>query len=227
MEKPNKEQERTPPVVAFRTFDNMIRSLTQAIPSRIDRSVMPSQSGAGQTQILLALRYLDMIETNGAPKEKLIQLVKSEGAERQKVLREILTASYPFLRDHSLDLKTATHDQLADKFKALASGDTVRKCMTFFIPAAKAAGFEMSFIRALGKRTPSNGKARKPRQIIKPRAEKQIDPANTQQQQQPSVMSWHELLLSKFPSFDPSWPDDVKGKWFVSFSELMQRGEQK
>jgi hypothetical protein len=33
--------------------------------------------------------------------------------------------------------------------------------------------------------------------------------------------SWQQLLLSKFPSFDPAWPDDVKTKWFEGFNQLM------
>jgi hypothetical protein len=32
------------------------------------------------------------------------------------------------------------------------------------------------------------------------------------------------MLLSKFPSFDPTCDDDVKKKWFESFSDLMARG---
>jgi hypothetical protein len=38
--------------------------------------------------------------------------------------------------------------------------------------------------------------------------------------------SWNELLLAKFPSFDPAWPDEVKTKWFASFNELMQQGQK-
>jgi len=29
-------------------------------------------------------------------------------------------------------------------------------------------------------------------------------------------------LLSKFPTFDPAWPDDVKSKWFNAFDKLMK-----
>jgi hypothetical protein len=227
MNNPDKEQKRTPPVLAWRTMQNFFRSLKQAIPSRIDRSVMRSQSGAGQTQILHALKYLGLIDEDGVPSAKLAQLVKSEGAEHQKVLREVLTGSYPFLRESSFDLKNATYDQLAERFRKMASGDTVRKCITFFIPAAKEAGIEMSpFIPDIGKRSPGNGKPRKPRTPAKPPApppavEEKLNPPP------PSVMSWHELLLSKFPTFDPTWPDDVKSKWFDSFASLRAAGEKK
>jgi hypothetical protein len=40
----------------------------------------------------------------------------------------------------------------------------------------------------------------------------------------PHQISWKELLLSKFPSFDPTWPNDVQLKWFEAFDELLKRG---
>lgn len=38
----------------------------------------------------------------------------------------------------------------------------------------------------------------------------------------PGSASWEELLLAKFPSFDPSWPDNVKIEWFSAFGSLMR-----
>jgi len=35
-------------------------------------------------------------------------------------------------------------------------------------------------------------------------------------------MGWNQLLLSKFPSFDPGWPPEVQAKWFDSFEKLMK-----
>jgi hypothetical protein len=40
----------------------------------------------------------------------------------------------------------------------------------------------------------------------------------------PDNNSWHGKLLDKFPSFDPSWSDDIKVKWFAAFDELLKRG---
>lgn len=37
--------------------------------------------------------------------------------------------------------------------------------------------------------------------------------------------SWAELLISKFPTFDPTWSDDVKTKWFDGFNQLMGKGK--
>lgn len=37
-----------------------------------------------------------------------------------------------------------------------------------------------------------------------------------------STAAWAELLLAKFPEFDPAWTDDVKLKWFDAFDRLMK-----
>ncbi|HEX2592390.1 MAG TPA: hypothetical protein VHL34_12885 [Rhizomicrobium sp.] len=34
------------------------------------------------------------------------------------------------------------------------------------------------------------------------------------------------LLISKFPTFDPTWPNDVKVKWFAGFDRLMKSVDQ-
>jgi hypothetical protein len=39
----------------------------------------------------------------------------------------------------------------------------------------------------------------------------------------PSQNHWKEMLLNKFPTFDPSWNDEVKLKWFAAFDELIKR----
>jgi len=40
------------------------------------------------------------------------------------------------------------------------------------------------------------------------------------------TQTWQQMLLAKFPNFDPAWPDEVKEKWFTAFNELMQRGQE-
>ena len=36
-----------------------------------------------------------------------------------------------------------------------------------------------------------------------------------------NIAAWTDLLLAKFPEFDPTWTDDVKLKWFDAFDRLM------
>ena len=42
--------------------------------------------------------------------------------------------------------------------------------------------------------------------------------------QVPDQLSWYEMVLAKFPSFDPAWPDDVKARWFEAFDTLLKKG---
>lgn len=218
-----REQHATPPYVAYRTFKNFLRSLAAHMPGRIDKSVMPSMSGGAQAQLLYALKYLGLIDQNGVPTDKFIFLVKADGQEYQKTLREILDAAYPFLRGSGLRLEAATAHQLDEQFKHLATGDTVRKCLAFFIPAVTDAGITLSpYIKQPRRRGNSTGKQRKQRSPSN--TDIQYSPANNGMVNR-SAQSWHELLLAKFPTFDPEWPDQVKERWFESFGKLMQQGQ--
>ena len=219
-----KEAVAVPPYGSFVSFQSFLKSLKSGIPGRIDKSVMTNLSGGVQTTVIHTLKYLKLIDAEGIPTDKLAPLVNSEGAEYQKALRGVLGAAYPFLSGETFKLNTATPKQLDDEFEKLASGDTVRKCVTFFIPAAKAAALQLSpHIKEPKKRTVTNGKVKKPKPApAAPGAAATI--TAERHQQPPAAMSWHQLLLSKFPSFDPAWPDEVKAKWFESFNDLMKKG---
>src|SRR6185437_17013497 len=91
-----------PPYVAYKTFINFVNGLKQGIPARIDKSVM-NLSGAAQSQLIYALRFFDLIEADGKPKESLSRLVNSEGAERKKILKEMTVRAYSFVFNSSLD----------------------------------------------------------------------------------------------------------------------------
>ena len=228
MDNSKKEAPITPPYVAYKTLKNFLRGLKTAIPSRIDKSVMPSMSGGTQSQILSALRYLKLTDANGHPQPLLVRIVKSDGPEYQAALREALSA-YPFIANKTIDLAMATSHQLNEEFNKLASGDTVRKAVIFFIPAAKEAGITMSpFFKEPGKRTPSNGKRkpRMPKGVALSPPPTSVQRSDPQPQQPAPMMAWHEMLLAKFPSFDPAWPDEVKNKWFAAFADLMSKGNK-
>lgn len=161
-----------PPYLPYKTFVNYIDSLKQGVPSRIDRSTMGSIAGGVQTNLLSALRYLGLIQEHGTPTERLYQFVKSEGADRQGLLREMLCSAYGFLWANGFDLSNATGATFDERFKSVATGDTARKAEAFFLAAAKDADMPISrFITARGARGPrirqrrpgaqngSNGKA--------------------------------------------------------------------
>jgi hypothetical protein len=218
--KTTESKEQVPPYVAYKTLKNFLRSLSQGLPSRIDKSVMTSLSGGTQTQLLQALKYLGLITSTGVPTEQLHALVKAEGTAYQAALRNALVTSYPFLKNETIYLAAATMHELTEQFEALAGGDTVRKCVTFFIPAAKDAGIQLSpYIKEPGKRGPSNGKAKKQKAAKHDTAPEHHAPAA------PQASPAMQMMLAKFPNFDPSWSPEVQAKWFESFDVLMAKME--
>jgi hypothetical protein len=218
-----------PPYVPYRTLVNFLDSIKVSLPQRIDRSLPPfkSMSGSLQGQLMLALEYLNLITDTGEVTARLADLVHSEGTKREQALKTILTYAYPFLFKDDLELERATQRQLDERFaQAGATGDTLRKCVAFFLNTAKGAGIKMSphFKKVRGPRTGAAKSRRKEAPIPKT----QISPPeelSPPHKEQPSPQfegdSWENLLLAKFPTFDPAWPDEVKSKWFDDFKELI------
>jgi hypothetical protein len=223
-EKVGKPALAVPPYLSFKTFKGFIDGLKVGIPTRIDRTVLSSMSGASQSQLMAALRYLGLVSQHAVTGDKLAALVNSEGPEYQRVLSGILKDGYPFLFS-DFDLQRATTGQMEEAFrKAGASGETIRKCVAFFLAASKSASMPVSphiktssvtrtvRIKKNATITPSNGDAGVNAPMTDPVAP--LVP--------PPMASWSQLLLAKFPSFDPNWPNEVKTKWFESFEKLMK-----
>jgi hypothetical protein len=220
----NSAPKLVPPYVPYRSFRNFIDSLKQGIPARIDRSVMSSYSGALQSQLATALRYLGLTSETGHPTEMLAVLVNTEGHTRAQALKTVLTTCYPFLFK-PFDLKSATPRMVEEQFAAQgASGGTLDKCMLFFLSAAKEAGIEVSphlkNTRGPRAQRSRNGLRRNPA-VVTPASEDDFAENGAA-----TNMSWKQMLLSKFPSFDPSWSPEVQAKWFEMFGNLMKQGEE-
>ena len=156
-----KKSEQIPPYISYRTFSNFLTDLrSRGVPSRLDRSVMSHKSGTVQSQLLLALHYLGLVKASGHPTERLSRLVETEGAERKEVVREMIQSSYEFAFDQSFGLQTATSNQAQEVFeKTGASGETVRRCIAFFLAAAKEGGIPVSpYIKPHGRRRSASRK---------------------------------------------------------------------
>lgn len=222
MENDEQEKKSIPPYLSYKTFRNFTESLKVGIPSRIDKSLMITMSGVVQSQVLAALKFLDLIDASGTPTDKLVRLVNLEGNEKKKVLRDVLHSSYKFIFSNGFDLAATTSKHLEEQFaKTGTTGDTTRKCFVFFIGMAKDAGINLSPHIQQKKRGPrGSGKTPKPKKQ-NPKNEIDDSPKNPPTNST-SAMSWNQMLLSKFPSFDPAWPAEVQGKWFDSFEKLMK-----
>jgi hypothetical protein len=140
------ERKAVPPYLSYKTFMNFINGMAETtIPMRIDRDLLRNLSGAAQGHLLATLKYLELIDAEGKPDERLGALARSQGEERKRLLLDILKKSYPFLFSNDFDVQRATSRLMHEKFtEAGASGDTVRKAVAFFLTAAEAAGIPIS-----------------------------------------------------------------------------------
>lgn len=220
-----------PPYVSYKTFKTFLRSLSQGIPSRIDKSVMQSLSGGVQVQITQTLKFFMLIDANGHTQQSLHALVSAVGGDNYAtVLHNLMIQSYSFLKGHEDHLQTMTAYQLQEHFGTVVTGDTVQKCIAFFVPAAQDAGLKIStYITARKKRSPTNGGKKKSRPTTTTADEEAETDRQTKSSQphDPKIQaqaSWKQMLLDKFPTFDPSWPAEVQAKWFEGFNKLMEDG---
>jgi hypothetical protein len=136
----------TPVYLSFTTFRSSVQSLrTHGLPDKLDRTAWQSQSGAAQSQIISAFKFLGLIDESGNTQPVLRKLVDTAeySKEEKQVLGDILRDRYEGV--FALNLKTATIGALAEVIGAYgATGATRDRAVRFFIKAASHCGVEMS-----------------------------------------------------------------------------------
>ena len=223
----NRNKKRSPPYVSYRSFLTLLEELQRGIPSRLDRSYWGDKfSGSTGTQLVSALRFLNLIDANGVPTSQLKELVKAKGETKTEILKKVSMESFAFLESNSFEPEKATYAQLEEVFNELyqVDRDVARKCIKFFTELVCDAGIPLSpFITKKSKSSKTTTVAEKiPKRNGTRTNQNAVVPNRVETIPRP--MSWKELLLSKFPSFDPTWPTDVQIKWFEAFDELLKRG---
>ncbi len=214
-----------PPYVSYRTFRNFIDGLQIGVPARIDRSYWGERySGSSGTQLMSALRFLGLIDTSGTPLTRLRQLVSATGSQKSEVLRQISHTAYEFLSERTFDPQLATYSQLEEIFynSYQVTGDVARKCIKFFISMQEDAGVALSPFITKRSKTLRSISSKKRIGTKTARTNRNTSIPNIQNQA-PKQNNWYEMVLTKFPSFDPAWSDDVKLKWFDAFDSLLKR----
>ena len=139
------KDELKPPYVAFETFKTFLRALKEsAVPNRIDSSMMPtSMSGFNKTGVTTALKFFDLIDSDGHTTSNLRKLVESLDSDEWPVaVKEILLPSYDDIVG-DLKLETATRRQLDEKFVD-ASVSMKDRFIRFYIPLMEDAGIKVS-----------------------------------------------------------------------------------
>lgn len=229
-----------PPYVAFRTLQGLLDDFREhGIPSQIDKSVLKSMSGAVQSQVRVALRYLGLTDSADKTTPIMRQLVEARDDERKQVLRAIVEKSYEFIfgDSNSFDLSMATMQQLEAKFRDQGiQGDTVNKAVTFFVRACQESNIVISKFITNTSRRPSGERTGKPRaQNINPTKrlehseETQTDvPAGTGERNSDKLGEFTfeqrlmQTLVDKFPSFDAAGSDEMKAKWYENYMAMMK-----
>jgi hypothetical protein len=157
---------KTPAYLPFKTFLSALDRLAQGMPHEVNKGCFPTYSGVMQGQIIGALKFFELIDEGGVPKESVLErLVHEKAVERRRAnLLPLLKSKYSDII--KLDPKRLTPSKLDAVFDNYAiSGDTKRRAKTFFIHAAQFAGLELSPL--LTRRTrASTGKRKKQTQHL-------------------------------------------------------------
>jgi hypothetical protein len=218
MEDRNEQRMATPPYVSYRTFLNFLEDMKTGIPDQIDRSVFPTMSGGTYNQLLPAIRYLGLVDASDRPKPILHDFVYAEGKERISLYEKILRSAYPFLFT-DFDLMSASPKMLEDRFRENgASGETVRRCIVFFLQAAKDA--EIDIGSRITARIPSVDRKTNTRPRAKPKAKQppkqngQTDPQREKGGTGGTSKTFIEAAMEKIPTFDPTWPIETQENYW-------------
>src|SRR5579863_8728597 len=132
---------KSAPYLPFRTFQGAYEALERGIPKRLDRTIWPSQSGLVQSQILMAFRFLGLVNDQDQPTVLLQHLVEDK-ERRKETVAKIINNSYRALLDH--DLTKMTPKMVEEEMERYSvSGETRRKAVAFFLRCAKFAELPM------------------------------------------------------------------------------------
>jgi hypothetical protein len=211
----------TPVYAPYATLISALDNLrTHGIPSTgiIDKSLWDTQSGAVQSQLLLAFRFLGFIDDQNRVLPVLPALVKASPDERKALLKPIIEQKYQSVI--SLGLATISQGQMEEAFRKFeVSGSTLVRAIRFFVKACQECGIQISKRIADKARNTAVGVPRRRRANHSKRdSEESTPPA----EEPPAATRIEDKLLAKFPEFDPSWPDELKTKWFAGFERLMK-----
>lgn len=193
---------------------------------------------------MTALRFLGLVDVDDRPTDSLRALVGAYGHDEQwqAALQTVIRDAYaPVV---AIGLESATPAQFVEAFRSYPGTEEVRrKSEVFFLNAAKDAALPLSKRIADQKRivvntmrrrkleradperseeaendAPSGGNGAALRQEPERSSKRQPLPVSSQPPAQSDMLG---QLVSKFPEFDPTWPEEVKAKWFDGFERLM------
>ncbi|MDO8972878.1 DUF5343 domain-containing protein [Reyranella sp.] len=147
------------PYTAFASVKTALAQFKEhGMPQRVDRSVLPTFSGAVGSQVMTGLRFLGLIDQSNNSQRTLQELVDALGTDEwPATLRAVLQSAYAPL--FNLSLETASPSQFNELFRREypAADEVSRKATTFFLNAAREADIKISPYILRNKKPRSNG----------------------------------------------------------------------
>ena len=144
----------------FKTFLSSVEALEHGLPKKLDRAIWRGQSGIVQGQIMMAFRFLGLIDDEDQPTPFLSDLVERKN-ERAQCVGIMLKSAYRKVFD--LDLTKTSPKMLEEAMSNYGvGGDTRRKAVAFFLRAARYAEIPMHLLLTAQIRN-SNGAPRRRR----------------------------------------------------------------
>ena len=207
-----------PPYVAFKTFQTFLEFLSDGMPSRIDRSIWLNRfSGSNGTQLMTAIKFFELVDSDGIPSEDFINLASKDVLLQKKILRKILYKFYSHIFE--LDLENATKSQFREAFRQFGTKEGVLvKCESFFIQAAKFSDITLSSHILARRHNNKSTIVEKSKSSIKSNSSNILTKKNSIEKNTNIV----KIILDKYPEFDPSWSPDVQKAWIESLTKLYE-----
>lgn len=213
------DRNNTPAYVSYTTFKNAVRALAPdgEPPERIDKSLLKGMAGSTGAQFLGALRFLDLMDAQGKPTPRLVQLCQATSdIDWKPVMASVLTAKY---EKQLAALKTGTPATFRESFGSDMGASIVIPASRFLFSAAKDVTFPISkhITEISGPRPAKKNNEKKPGA----EAESKGGTTSIHPPAAPVAESFKDRLLAKFPEFNPEWDDAKQTAWFSAFEKFM------
>ena len=210
------------PYGPFQTFRNFLEQLSSAsvVPRRIDKSVTSNMSGGGRSQLLVALRFFELVAgADDAVTDRLRELVQQSEEGRVLWADSELRARYAGALE--LSASGGTNAQLREWFEETYGhgGTTAEKAIRFFMQMANYANLELSPLFSLpraGPARPRNRATQRPEEEPAPPPTRP-SPASPQEQWDPAIEAW----LKRLPGPEADWNSAERAAWTTAFNAML------
>ena len=147
MTEKHKSLKKSAPYIPFKTFTGFTDRLhSTATPPIIDGSLLHTMGGSMKSQLLSALRFMNLIDSNNVVLEPMKTLIKSYKTDSWKnELTGIIMSSYEHVVKN-VDVDNGTAQQLDDAFRKYGEvdGQDLEKSVRFYLAALQECGLSYS-----------------------------------------------------------------------------------